>query len=96
MIASLAGATFGSSIFAEDNFQRLTGGQIRAKFSGMELTDESHWGDIFEPTGTLRTSVHGAQDQASGRCRKTIYALIAGRSRVVDATKCGYREREWS
>jgi hypothetical protein len=47
----LGGATEAA---AEDNFQRLNGPQIRAKLVGMEFTDESHWGEIYEPNGTLR------------------------------------------
>ena len=38
---------------AEQKFQKLTGAQIQAKFPGMELTDEAHWGEVFERNGTL-------------------------------------------
>ena len=37
-----------------EKFQKLTGSQIRAKFAGMEVTDEVHWRDIYERDGTLR------------------------------------------
>jgi hypothetical protein len=40
-----------ANAFAEEKCQRLNGQQVRAKFVGMEVTDESHWGDIFEPNG---------------------------------------------
>src|SRR5215475_8705883 len=44
---------------AEQKFQKLTGAQIRAKFAGMELTDEAHWGEVFEPTGRLTITSMG-------------------------------------
>ena len=34
---------------AGDNFRHLTGPEITARFSGMEFTDEVHWGLIFAP-----------------------------------------------
>lgn len=37
---------------AED-FHKLSGAQIRAKFVGMELTDEVHSGEIYGPNGAL-------------------------------------------
>jgi len=37
---------------AED-FRKLSGAQIRAKLVGMQLTDESHWIEAFEPGGKL-------------------------------------------
>jgi hypothetical protein len=58
--------TFSAGAFAEEKFQKLNGQQIRAKFVGMEVTDESHWGDIFEPNGTLRTSSMGHKEPGSG------------------------------
>jgi len=40
---------FGLSAEAEEKFQKLTGAQIQARFSGMEMTDEVHWGDVYRP-----------------------------------------------
>ena len=40
---------------AADRFQKLTGSQIRAKFVGMEMTDNVHWADVFGPNGALRS-----------------------------------------
>ncbi len=54
IIVFLGGTTFVSNVSAEEKLQRLTGQQIRAKFAGMELTDEAHWGEVFERNGTLR------------------------------------------
>ena len=41
-LACLAVATLGPSAAAEEKFQKLTGGQIRAKLAGMELTSKSY------------------------------------------------------
>jgi hypothetical protein len=59
MLASLlilgAAALTTSNTVAADRFQKLTGSQIRAKFFGMEMTDNVHWADVFGPNGALRT-----------------------------------------
>jgi hypothetical protein len=59
MIAMLGLLAFVSNAVAEQKFQKLTGSQIRAKFAGMELTDEAHWGEVFEPTGRLTITSMG-------------------------------------
>ena len=39
---------------AAENSHKLSGLQIRARFTGKELTDEVHWRDVYERDGTLR------------------------------------------
>lgn len=46
-------ALAGGRLEAAENFQKLNGGQVRAKFAGMELTDGVHWRDVFERNGAL-------------------------------------------
>jgi hypothetical protein len=46
---------------AADNVQKLSGKQIRAKFSGMQLTDEVHYRDVYERDGTLRSYAMGTE-----------------------------------
>jgi len=41
--------------FAAEKFQKLGGSQIRAKFVGMEMTDNVHWADVFGPNGNLKS-----------------------------------------
>jgi hypothetical protein len=48
-----------STSAAEQKFRKLTGQQIRAKFAGMELTDEVHWYDFYDRNGTLLSSSMG-------------------------------------
>jgi len=36
-----------------EKFRKLTGFQIREKFAAMEMTDDVHYGDVFNPNGIL-------------------------------------------
>jgi hypothetical protein len=53
----------GWSASAEEKFQKLKGTQIRAKFSGMELTDQVHWYDFYDRNGTVVSSSMGRKRQ---------------------------------
>jgi hypothetical protein len=66
LIAALATGIGGSvaldaSFVAAENVQKLTGAQIRAKFAGMQLTDEVHYRLVYERDGTLRSVELGAK-----------------------------------
>jgi hypothetical protein len=66
LVTILAVATLGSvssaiGPVAADNVQRLSGAQIRAKFAGMQLTDEVHWRDVYGRNGTLRSYSMGTE-----------------------------------
>jgi hypothetical protein len=58
MAASIAVAV---SAVAGENSQKLSGGQIRGKFIGMQLTDEVHWRDVYDRDGTLRSYTLGTK-----------------------------------
>ena len=58
-LACLAAATLGASATAEEEFQKLTGGQIRGKLGGMELTDNVHWRDLYQRNGTVMSTSMG-------------------------------------
>jgi hypothetical protein len=45
--------------FAEEKFQKLSGTQIRAKFTGMQFTDQVHWGQVYASNGTLASEEMG-------------------------------------
>ncbi len=49
----------GWTVSAEEKFRKLKAAQIRAKFSGMELTDEVHWYDFYDRNGTVVSSSMG-------------------------------------
>src|SRR5262245_37904263 len=59
VIAIIGTMTFASYAPAEDKFQRLTGGGIRARIFGMELTDEVHWREFYERSGRVMSSSMG-------------------------------------
>jgi hypothetical protein len=63
---------------AEPKFQKLTGAQIQAKFPGMELTDEAHWGEIFERNGTLTITSMGHKSSGKWRIQKDQLCLDTG------------------
>ena len=49
------------SAVAAENSQKLSGSQIRAKFTGMQLTDEVHWRYVYDRDGTLRSYSMGTK-----------------------------------
>jgi hypothetical protein len=63
---------------AEQKFQKLTGAQIQAKFPGMELTDEAHWGEIFERNGTLTITSMSPKSAGKWRIQKDQLCLDTG------------------
>jgi hypothetical protein len=63
---------------AEQKFQKLTGAQIQAKFPGMELTDEAHWGEVFERNGTLTITSMGHKSTGKWRIQKDQLCLDTG------------------
>jgi len=70
MSAILATIALGASAQVEEKFQKLTGAQIRAKFAGMELTDEVHWSDLYERNGTVLSSAMGRKRTGKWRVEK--------------------------
>ena len=50
-----------TSAVAAEQSRKLSGAQIRAKFAGMQLTDEVHWRDVYDRDGTLRSYSMGAK-----------------------------------
>src|SRR6476660_4858901 len=62
VLVILAVTSLAWSAVAEQKFQKLTGAQIRAKFSGMELSDDVHWYDLYERNGILLSSSMGRKE----------------------------------
>ena len=52
---------FDTGSVAAETLQKLSGAQIRARFSGMQLTDEVHYRLVYERNGTLRSVALGAK-----------------------------------
>jgi len=66
----LAAAAFGSTAATEEKFQKLTGGYIRARFGGMELTDNVHWRDLYQRDGTVMSTSMGHERAGRWRVEK--------------------------
>jgi len=60
-VAAVASISIEVSPIAAENSQKLSGNQIRAKFAGMQLTDEVHFRDVYERDGTLRSYSMGTK-----------------------------------
>jgi hypothetical protein len=69
---------------AQDQFKKLSGTEIRAKFTGMEFTDEVHWDEIYGENGTLIGEEMGKRRVGTWRVENdklcTDYGKIVGRS----------------
>src|SRR5258707_5025370 len=48
-----------SDALADEQFKRISGPQIRVKFSGMEMTDEVHWRDAYQHDGSFKSRSMG-------------------------------------
>jgi hypothetical protein len=46
-----------SGALAVEQFKKISGPQIRAKLSGMEMTDEVHWREAYKRDGSFKS--HG-------------------------------------
>jgi hypothetical protein len=49
------------SALAAENVKKLSGSDIRAKFTGMQLTDEVHWRYVYDRDGRLRSYSMGTK-----------------------------------
>src|SRR6266576_5505332 len=59
--AVVASTSIELSAAAAENAQKLSAGQIRAKFAGMQLTDEVHWRYVYDRDGTLKSYSMGTK-----------------------------------
>jgi len=58
-VAAATLALIAAGVVAAENSLKLSGSQIRARFAGMQLTDEVHWRDVYERDGSLRSYTLG-------------------------------------
>ena len=79
MIATLGLIALEPNAAAQQKFQKLTGAQIQAKFPRMELTDEAHWGEVFEQNGTLTITSMGHKSAGKWRIQKDQLCLDTGK-----------------
>ena len=78
-IAGLGSCASGPNGEAAEKFQKLTGTQIRAKFIGMEMTDNVHFADVFGANGGLRTYSMGRKQDGKWRVEKDELCVDRGK-----------------
>lgn len=78
IVATVCVVAFNVAAEAAQKFQRLTGPQIRTRFSGMEMTDEVHWGDVYAANGTLTTYSMGRKTVGKWRVQGSELCLDRG------------------
>jgi hypothetical protein len=59
--AALGSISFQVSPIAAENSRKLSGNQIRERFTGKQLTDEVHFRDVYDRDGTLRSYAMGTK-----------------------------------
>jgi hypothetical protein len=64
---------------AAEKFQKLSGSQIRARFSGMEMTDGTHWADVFLTNGALTTFSMGRKTSGKWDVQKDELCVDRGK-----------------
>jgi len=70
-VAILIGVAFSlCNAVAQEKFKKLSGSEIRAKLTGMEISDESHWGDVYGRNGTVTTYSMGHKSVGKWSVRK--------------------------
>jgi hypothetical protein len=77
-IFGLALLLSGETVAAE-KFQKLSGSQIRARLAGMEMTDGTHWADVFLANGTLMTYAMGRKSSGKWEIRKDELCVDRGK-----------------
>ena len=82
ILAALAMASISveADAVAAENFQKLSGAQIRAKFTGMQLTDEVHWRYVYDRDGTLISYAMGTKKVGKWAIEKDELCLYLGES----------------
>src|SRR3979411_2036258 len=62
-----------------ETFKKMARSPIQARLAGMELTDEVHWDDLYQPNGVLVTNEMGHKTTGKWRVQKDQLCLDRGR-----------------
>jgi hypothetical protein len=76
--ATLGPVPFETGAAGAENLQKLSGTQFRAKFVGMQLTDEVHWRYVYDRDGTLRSYSMGTKKVGKWAVDKDELCLYLG------------------
>ena len=77
--AVLCAFAVGTRAESAEKFQKLTGAQIQARLAGMEITDETHWADVFAGNGTLTSYSMGRKSNGKWRVQKDELCIDRGK-----------------
>ena len=80
----LLAALLSAEALAAEKFQKLSGSQIRIRLSGMEMTDGTHWADVFLAGGALMTYSMGHKSSGKWDVQKDELCVDRGK----DDTGC--------
>jgi hypothetical protein len=64
---------------AAEKFQKLSGPQTRARFTGMEMTDSVHFADMFAAGGILKTFSMGRKKNGTWRVERDEICVERGK-----------------
>jgi hypothetical protein len=73
VIIALAAWAFAAA--AEEKFQKLAGGQIRAKVAGMEISDDVHWREVYDRSGRVTSMSMGRKRTGKWRIEKDLLCI---------------------
>ncbi|WP_370164598.1 hypothetical protein [Bradyrhizobium diazoefficiens] len=71
-------AVLTAELVAAENLRALTGAQIRAGFTGKQLTDDVHYRLVYERDGTLRSYAMGVKKVGKWRVERDELCLDLG------------------
>ena len=95
-LALLAMAIFESNAGAEQKFQKLTAGQIRARFAGMELTNNVHWRDLYQQNGAMTSTSMGRKRTDKWRVEEDQLCIEFEKEPVPKCYDAQTAQRVWS
>jgi len=72
-------ALLSTQAVAAEKFQKLSGSQIRARFAGMEMTDGTHWADVYLANGALTTYSMGHKSNGKWDVQKDQLCVDRGK-----------------
>ena len=69
-----------TATFAADEFRKLGDAEIRSKLSGMEITDEVHWAELYNRDGTFTMWAMGRKTTGKWAAKSGELCLDNGQS----------------
>jgi hypothetical protein len=79
-VVAVASSSMEASAVAAEQSRKLSGAQIRAKFAGMQLTDEVHWRYVYNRDFRLRSYSMGTKKIGKWAIEKDELCLYLGES----------------